>query len=242
MAKRGANMRIVLKKKPKNPIIIEGFPGFGLVGTITTEYLINELDAEPIGSIHSDQIPPMVAVHENKLVEPIGVYYVKKLNMVILHVMTNVKGIEWEVGEILQELCKELDASDVISIEGVGTPKPNDEVNAFFFANNDGARKKFKSINVDPLKEGIILGVTSTLLLQAERDLSCIFVETHSQLPDSKAAAKAVEVMDKYLDLKIDYKPLLKQAEKFEGKIKKLMEQGAVATEEQKKKQLSYVG
>ena len=36
-------MRIILKKKPKNPVLIEGFPGFGLVGTITTEYLINEL-------------------------------------------------------------------------------------------------------------------------------------------------------------------------------------------------------
>ena len=235
-------MKIILKKRPKNPIIIEGFPGFGLVGTITTEYLLNELKAEPIGSIHSDKIPPMAAIHDNKLVEPIGVYYIKQFNLVILHVMTNVKGVEWEVGEILIELAKELDAKDIVSIEGVGTPMPTEESNAFFYANNDRAKKKFESVKIEPLKEGIILGVTATLILQAQRDLACIFVETHSNLPDSKAAAKAVEVLDKYLGLKIDYKPLLKQAEKFEEKIKNLLEQGNVATEEQKKKTLSYVG
>jgi len=39
-------MNFELSKKPKNPIILEGFPGFGLVGTISTEYLIEHLNAE----------------------------------------------------------------------------------------------------------------------------------------------------------------------------------------------------
>ncbi len=235
-------MKIVLKKKPKNPIIIEGFPGFGLVGTITTEFLLNELKAENIGYIKSDDVPPMAAIHESNIVRPMGIYYDPKNNMVILHVMTNVKGLEWKVGDILLELAKELDAKEIISIEGVGTPIPSEESNSYYYTNSEKNKKKFESFDLQPLKEGIILGVTATLMLQAKDDLSCVFVETHSQLPDSKAAAKAIEVLDKYLGLKIDYKPLLKQAEKFEAKIKNLMEQGAVATDEQKKKQLSYVG
>jgi len=236
-------MRIVLKKKPKNPVIIEGFPGFGLVGTISTEYLINELKAELIGSIHAEDIPPMVAIHDNKVVQPVGIYYDKANNLVILHVMTNVKGIEWEIGELVLELAKQLDASDVVAIEGVGTPVPSEKVEAYYYATKDAGKKKFDSFKLPPLKEGIILGVTATLILQADdRKMVCIFVETHSSLPDSKAAAKAIEVLDKYLDLKIDYKPLIKQAEKFEEKVRSLMEKGAVATEEQKKKTLSYVG
>lgn len=236
-------MKVVLKKKPKDAVIIEGFPGFGLVGTISTEYLINELDAELIGAIHADDIPPMVAIHDNKMVQPVGVYHDKKNNLVILHVMTNVKGIEWGVGDLVLELAKQLEAKDVVAIEGVGTPAPSDDANAYFYSNNDEGKKKFESSGMKPLKEGIILGVTATVMLQADdQPVSCIFVETHSNLPDSKAAAKAVEVLDKYLGLKIDYKPLLKQAEKFETKIKSLMEKGAVASEEQKKKTLSYVG
>jgi len=236
-------MRIVLKEKPKNPIIIQGFPGFGLVGTISTEYLINVLEAKPIGSIHASDLPPMVAIHDNSIVQPIGIYYDKKNNLVIIHVMTNVKGIEWEIGELVLELAKQLDAKDVVAIEGVGTQLPTEKIEAYFYANNESGKNKFGAFKLAPLKEGIILGVTGTLMLQGEdRHISCIFIETHSSLPDSKAAAKAIEIIDKYLNLKIDYKPLLQQAEKFEQRIKGLMEQGAVATEEQKKKTLSSVG
>lgn len=236
-------MKIVLKKKPKGATIIEGFPGFGLVGTISTEYLINELKAEQIGYIHSDEIPPMVAIHDSKTVQPIGVYYAAKQNLVILHVMTNVKGVEWDVGEVVLELAKQLDAKDIVCIEGVGTPLPAKEVNVYYYTNNDKGKKKFESLKIEPLKEGIILGVTATLILLGEHESnSCIFVETHSSLPDSKAAAKAIETLDKYLDLKIPYEPLIKQAEKFETKIKGLMEKGSLATDEQKRKTMNYVG
>ncbi len=236
-------MRIVLKEKPKNPIIIEGFPGFGLVGTIATEYLINELKAKPIGSIHAEDLPPMVAIHDSSIVQPIGVYYAKKQNLVLLHVMTNVKGMEWQIGELVLELAKQLDSKDIVAIEGVGTPLPTEKSNAYYYSNNETGKTKFNSFKLEPLKEGIILGVTATVILQSdERPVSSIFVETHSNLPDSKAAAKAIEVLDKYLGLNIDYKPLMEQAEKFEDKIKGLMEKGAVATEQQKKKTLSYVG
>jgi uncharacterized protein len=237
-------MRITLKAKPKNPVIIDGFPGFGLVGTISTEYLINELKAKLIGSIHAEDIPPMVAIHESDIVQPIGIYFDKKNNIVILHVMTNVKGIEWQIGELVLELAKKLEAKEIVSIEGVGTPVPSEKPTPYFYSNTAAGKKKFETEKIEPLKEGIILGVTSTILLQADDDfhVSCIFVETHSSLPDSKAAAKAVEVLDKFLDLKIDYKPLMQQAEKFETKIKGLMEKSQVATDEQKKKTLSYVG
>ena len=44
-------MELILKKTPKNATIIEGFPGFGLVGTITTEFLLNNLETEEIEKI-----------------------------------------------------------------------------------------------------------------------------------------------------------------------------------------------
>ena len=71
-------MKVVLKKKPKNPIIIDGFPGFGLVGTIATEFLLDHLKTEKIGKIWISELPAMVAIHEGKVVEPIGIFYSKK--------------------------------------------------------------------------------------------------------------------------------------------------------------------
>ena len=80
-------------------------------------------------------------------------------------------------------------------------------------------------------------------MLKSEKvPISCIFAEAHSELPDSKAAAKVIEILNGYLGLKLDIKPLMAQAEKFEDKLKQLLTQTKDISEEQKKKKLSYVG
>ena len=38
------SMELILSKKPKGVTIVEGFPGFGLIGTIATEFLIEHLE------------------------------------------------------------------------------------------------------------------------------------------------------------------------------------------------------
>lgn len=238
-------MEIILKKKPKNPIIIEGFPGFGLVGTIASEFLIEHLKTEQIGKIIFNEMPAMVAIHESKVVEPLGVFYSKEYNIVILHAITASQGFEWEIAETIAKLAADLNAREIISLEGVGsgegTPLKTSKV--FYYAGEGGKKKKFESIGLEPLKEGIIVGVTGALLLRSEKvPVSCVFAETPSNLPDSKAAAKIIEALDKYLGLKVDTKPLLEQAEKFEGKLKNILTQSQKAQEISEKKKLSYVG
>lgn len=233
-------MEIILNQKPRNPIIIEGFPGFGFVSTITTEFLIEHLNAKLIGRLEDDRLVPMVAIHNTKLIEPLGIYYDKTHNILIFHTVTNLQGLEWEIAAKLIILARDLKAKEVISIEGVASQ--SEETNTYYYACSSDIEKKFKKIRVDPLKEGIIMGVTSALLLKARCPLSAIFVETHSNLPDSRAAAKVIEVLDKYLNLNVDYKPLLEKAEQFESKIKGLMEQQTKAQEQKERKELSYFG
>jgi predicted ATP-grasp superfamily ATP-dependent carboligase len=61
-------------------------------------------------------------------------------------------------------------------------------------------------------------------------------------MPDSKAAAKIIEVLDKYLGLKVDTAPLMKQAEIFEEKLKGIMQNASKSQQDSEKKQLSYLG
>lgn len=236
-------MKIKLTKKPKNPIIIEGFPGFGLVGTISTEFLIDHLKTEMIGKIMMDEIPAMVAIHDQKVVQPLGVFYNKKYNIVILHAISSTQGVEWKMADVVNELANELKAKEIIGLEGVGSTSGANSGRTFFYANNEKKSKVLAKIT-EPLKEGIIIGVTGALLLRVEKiPLTCIFAEAATNLPDSKAAAKIIEVLDKYLGLDVETKPLLKQAEKFEDKLKNIMSQKQQVEEmTDKKKQLSYVG
>ena len=107
-------MEIKLKKKPKNPVIIEGFPGFGLIGTIASEFLIEHLKTEQIGKIVFNEMPAMVAIHENKVVEPLGIFYNQKYNLVIVHAITASKGFEWEIAENIAKMAQELNAKEII--------------------------------------------------------------------------------------------------------------------------------
>lgn len=236
-------MKVNLWKKPKNPIIIEGFPGFGLVGTIASEFLIDHLKTEQIGKIIFEETPPMVAIHENHVVEPLGVFYSKKHNVVILHAVTASAGFEWKLADALIDIAKQLNAREIISLEGVGSSDESVESKPFFYSSDEKKKKVFEKFNIEPLKEGIIMGVTGAMLLKRDHlPVSCIFAETHTKLPDSKAAAKVVEVLDKYLGLDVDPGPLLQQAEKFEQSVKGMLSKSKQATEISEKKRMSYVG
>jgi uncharacterized protein len=61
-------MEVILKQKPKGPIVISGFPGIGMVGAIAAEFLIQHLGTKQIGKIILDKNPPLVAIHEGKLI------------------------------------------------------------------------------------------------------------------------------------------------------------------------------
>ncbi len=230
-------MNIELEKKPKSPTIITGFPGFGLVATISTEFLIEHLNAKKIGRINIEETPPIVAVHKGNIIDPVGIFFDPKSNIVIIHAVAQIAGSEWKLADAIQDLTKDLKAKEVISVEGVGGE--DTESKSFYYTNFS---KKFDKTGMRRLDEGIIMGVTGALLLKKDLKLSCIFAETHSALPDSKAAAKIIESLDKYLGLKINPEPLLEKAEKFENKLKDIFSKSKIATKEKTKKELSYLG
>lgn len=236
-------MEIKLSQEIHKPLIIEGFPGFGLIGAIATEFLISHLKTELIGEILLPEMPATIAIHNSQIIHPIGIYYNKEYNLIIIHSITAPQGLEWKIADQIIQLAKQVEAWEIICIEGVGSNVPSDEARTFFFTTKDENKQKLKDTKLEELKEGIIIGVTSALMLYGKKqNITSIFAETHSQLPDSKGAAKVIEILDKYLGLKVDYQPLLDTAEKFEEKIKGIMNQSQKTIEERDKKTMSYVG
>ena len=237
-------MDIKLSKVPKNPIIIEGFPGIGLVGTIATEFLVEHLNAKSIGKITGDEVPPMVAVHDKKVVRPMEIFYDSKNNILIFHVISGAPGEEWKIVNLIDTLASKTKAKEIISLESVGTPyeMASAEGTCYYYSFSEAKNKKFEKIGLKPLQEGIVMGVTGALMQYADLPLSCIFAETYSKLPDSKAAAHVIDSLNKYLNLKIDTAPLLESAQKFEEKIKGILEKSKEATDKQDRQRLSYLG
>ncbi|MBD3263099.1 hypothetical protein GF374_01835 [Candidatus Woesearchaeota archaeon] len=237
-------MKVELTETPKNPIIIEGFPGFGFVATIATEYLLDHLKFKSIGKITSEDINPVAIIHDSKVVQPLEIFYNKKHNIVVLQALTGIKDMEWETVKAIASLYKKLDAKELISVEGIASSVEREEPEAYYYTNASSNKKKLEKADLNPLEEGIILGISGALILKLPKEVKStfIFAETHSKLPDSRAAAKIIKILDKYLGLKIDPKPLLKKADKFEEKLKNILAQTQKAKKVKKKKETaSYV-
>lgn len=234
-------MKLILDKKPKNVTIIEGFPGFGLIGTIAIEFLMDHLETEKIGAIEMDEVPAMIAIHNNKVIEPVSLHYNKKYNLVLVHAINIGKNTGWKLSEMISELAKELSAKEIVSLEGVGSPNPGSKV--FFYATGNGTVNKKLSSIASPLNEGIIVGVTGALLAKnLKTPLIALFAEAKSGMPDSRAAAEIIKALDAYTGMDLDPKPLLQQAKLFEEKLKGIVQKSQKAEEIQEEKFPSYVG
>ncbi|HIH26305.1 proteasome assembly chaperone family protein [Candidatus Woesearchaeota archaeon] len=231
-------MKFILNKKPKRPVIIQGFPSIGLVSTITTKFLIDHLDVEEIGHIESEHIVPLTAIHKSKVVNPITIYYNKKYNLVIVQSLTEIAGSEWELAATMLDLAAAMDAKEIVVVEGMPSHAQN-EINLYYFSNAGKMKNK-------QMSEGIIMGTTAALLLKAKDfPVTCIFAEAHSQLPDSEAAAKVVKALDDYLKLNLDFKPLLEAAKQFENNLKQFIEKRKEIIDnssKSEKRELDYFG
>ncbi len=235
-------MKLILTKKLKNVTIIEGFPGFGLIGTIATEFLMEHLKTEKIGIIEMDEVPAMIAIHQNKVIEPVSIHYNKEYNLVLVHAINVSKELSWKLADIIAELAQTLSAKRIISLEGVGSPNPSTS-RVFYYATEDGAVSKQLERIANPLMEGIIVGVTGALLAKhITTPVIALFAEAQSNMPDSRAAAEIIKALDAFTGLDIDPKPLLKQAEIFEKKLKGIMQKTKEAEDIDEEKKLSYVG
>ena len=235
-------MKLILKKKPKNVSIVEGFPGFGLIGTIVTEYLLEHLSTEKIGVVEIDESPAMIAIHKGEIIESISIHYNKKYNLVIIDAINVKPEHSWKLAEIINELAKKLTAREIISLEGVGSPNKSSSRVFYYSTKGDKVKEKFKGKAL-PLMEGIIVGVTGALLSKnIKTPILALFGEAKSSLPDSKSAAEILKVFNFYMGIKLDPKPLMKQAKDFEEKLKGLVSKKRTVGKMSQKKSLSYVG
>ena len=67
-------IRSIAKHNLKDAVLIDGFPGVGLVGTIVANFLINTLKLEQIGVIDSYKFPAISVIKDGEPHNPMRLY------------------------------------------------------------------------------------------------------------------------------------------------------------------------
>lgn len=224
-------MRVVLNTKAKinNPIFVVGFQGVGLVGTMASQHLADNLKCELIGHIESEYLPPIAILEKNSLTYPIRVYYCKKYNIIIISSEVPVTSeFAFEMSHDIVDLMKKFNSKMAYVLEGLVSKgeKPEQE-KVFGVPSNDKVKKFLEDNKIETIKSGAILGVAGTILLETidnNIDSCALMAESHTSIPDAMAATTVLKKLAEVLEFKIDTKELEKKGEEIEKKIKKIMD------------------
>ena len=230
--------REISKVPLKNPILIEGFPGLGLVGTISATYLVDKLSMEQVGYIVSDDFPPLTAVHNHVPLHPARIYASKKHNLiVILSEFIVPLGLVRSLAEKILVYAKEKEVSRIISLGGIAIKGEQETVYAIATMKKDlDSLEKMQGVKL--IKEGASTGVTGVLLAEGnvtKLPVISLLAEAQPEYMDPKAASMVLHVLNKLLELNIDTSELDKEAVAIESKMRDMMDKAKTSHARYKK-------
>ncbi|MFH1247412.1 MAG: PAC2 family protein [Candidatus Micrarchaeota archaeon] len=218
-------LRIVDKPKLKNPVIIEGFPGIGMIGTITASFLAEKLQMKLIGYFSSPHFPPIAAIHDYVPVSPARIYCSEKDDLIVVFSeMVIPSQLVVPLSEKIIDLAEKYNAKAIYSFAGIATPSPDEKIYAI--ASTKKLVEEMKKQNFELVKEGATQGVSGVLIAQcaAQKFPAINFMAQTSSPLDPRAAAKLIDRIMPYIGVKVDTKPLVAEAEKVEVKLKEAMD------------------
>ena len=212
--------------KSKNPTVVIGFPGTGLVGSVAASQLVDVLDLEFVGYITSASFAPLAAIHNYKPLPPARIHYSQKYNLVvILSEMSIPINSSMELANKLFEFSITLNAGMIISLGGISLKEEQDAV---YVVSSD--QKIIKNIVgkklAKPIREGATTGVTGILLSKGMLEhfpVLSILAEASQDYLDPHAASNVLKVLSDVLDVKIDTNQLEKDAKDLAANIKETM-------------------
>lgn len=251
-------IRELAKVELKNPILIEGLPGLGLVGKIAIKYLVKQLKAQKLAHLYSPHFPYFVLVSKKGSVRLLrGTFYYWKNesgenDLILFTGDSQAQTIEgqYEISNVILDFARQKNVKLVVTIGGYRVEtkdKPKVIAAATSQSLLDRALKAEAIISPtgSPIvgTAGLILGLAPFKKIEA----LCLLGETRGYLPDPKAAKSVLEVLLRLLNLNVDLSGLdeeIAKAENMVARLQKIEEKRALQAEEMRReedKKITYI-
>lgn len=208
-------------EKLKGKTIITGFHGIGFVGFIALDFMVRKLKAEKVDWYFNNNLPPVVFAGKDKLEMPVEFYLKDNLGFMKLNVMAETDILNEVIEENLRAL-KKAGIKSLIVIGGLASPNQR----GIKGISNTSGQKLMKKLELEALDNEItVFGPMASALIHGEKiglPVVCILPGANSNLPDPKAASKAIKHLAGIFKFEVNTKDLEKDAKKVERRIKEL--------------------
>ncbi len=217
------------KRDLKGYTLVEGFPGMGLVGTISAKYLIEKIEFREVGHIECGEFVPVVRIHKGIPVHPARMYVNDQYKLAVL-IAEQV--ISSKVSDVLAkrvvEWVKLKNIKRVISIAGIKNEDEKSTEQLYGIASNGDSLKELQKFGITPIEDGLTTGVTALILLELQKEKGIIAYSLLGNVnltTDYKTAGNLIQALNTILGLNIDVKPLMEEAQKIEQSVKQQIQE-----------------
>jgi uncharacterized protein len=234
-------VQVILEQEPtvKNPILIEGFPGIGLVGNIASQYIVNELKMTYLGAMSSKYFPPLSVLLGGVVNMPVRIYEDAKRGIVILTADIPVHPLaSFEIGKEIVSFAESIGAKEMICLAGITVM--GDEHRVFGAVSHQNLLDRIKD-KTEVFELGTITGITGSIMNECRiknMPAICLLGETASAEPDPRAAIATIETLNKICNLDVSTTKLSEQAEQIELQMAQLAQQMKAAAPEEQQVQM----
>lgn len=238
----------------KNPILIEGLPGIGLIGKLAADHLISELHAKKFAELYSPHFTHQAVIEPDSTIRPMRneFYYWKGKDVELIILVGDTQpqpqdthGHYEVVGAVL-DYMEQFGVKTIFTLGGSSTGGQEVKTPRVFGAATDKKtvekhRKDGITFRSDP--GNAIVGASGLLLALGKlRGMHgvCLLGESPGYLViDARSAKSVLEVLTKILGIEVDMSELEKRAQETEQFIKKVQD---MEKKQQLQRQLKELG
>jgi uncharacterized protein (TIGR00162 family) len=235
----------------RNPILIEGLPGLGLVGKIAIRYLIKQLKAQRFAYLYSPHFPYFVLVNKKGSVRLLrGTFYFWKnedgqSDIILFTGDSQSQTIEgqYEIADRMLDFSRRHGVKTIVTIGGYRM-EAKDKPKVFVAGTAKDLLDEALRAGAAVSGSGSPIVGTAGLILGLARfkkiDALCLLGETRGYLPDPLAAKSVLEVLKATFGFEVDLAGLnedIAKAEKMVTRLQKIEEKRALQAEETRKEE-----
>ena len=244
--KKSANKNV--RNHRKKPTLVVGFPGAGLVGSISANYLIEKMNLQQIAFVDSDYVLPTVIYIGGRLRHPFRIYSNKERTLYIMVCEAPVMpvGIN-SIMDLIATWALRYDIGEVIVLDGIASPglpaldrtpeilRSNftDEVDIAPASSKKPLQADDTSVDLKKkpkVRSAVIAGLSAGVLEAClSSNIACtgILIPTTSGVPDPEGAAILLETLSEIpnVPMEVDVGPLRKEGEAIKKQLATFIEE-----------------
>jgi len=216
------------KKGFKDSTLITGFHGIGTTGFIAIKYIINQIEAERVGTIISNQLPPFITTKNGKISLPFEIFQKEKNTMLIPHFQPY-RNEHRSFSEKIVEWTIESQFEKAILIGGLDARLKKSDGDKIRIIATSAFLDKYQNESLPILEDGLFVTGPLALILTFYEINNFpaigLLPYAESSRVDPLAASQAIMKINELTSLNVNTTKLIQDAELIEQNLEEVITQ-----------------